>query len=79
MNNAVVRDLQQFIPLPSLFILPLLWVLCWYGKATVNRRDAGSIPATAAGYEWKSSGWKQGPAADRRGRKEARAAVAGNS
>ena len=24
------------------------WVLCWYGKATVNRRDAGSIPATAA-------------------------------
>ena len=32
------------------------WVLCWYGKATVNRRDAGSIPATAAGYQWKSSG-----------------------
>lgn len=24
------------------------WVLCWYGKATVNRRDAGSIPASAA-------------------------------
>ena len=24
------------------------WILCWYGKATVNRRDAGSIPAPAA-------------------------------
>ena len=24
------------------------WVLCWYGKATVNRPDAGSIPAAAA-------------------------------
>ena len=41
------------------------WVLCWYGKATVNRPDAGSIPATAAG--WKSPSWKQGPAADRQG------------
>ena len=29
-------------------IIVLRWVLCWYGKATVNRRDAGSIPATAA-------------------------------
>ena len=26
------------------------WVLCWYGRATVNRFDAGSIPASAA-YE----------------------------
>ena len=24
------------------------WVLCWYGRATVNRLDAGSIPASAA-------------------------------
>jgi hypothetical protein len=24
------------------------WGLCWYGQAAVNRRDAGSIPATAA-------------------------------
>lgn len=24
------------------------WVLCWYGKATVNRPDAGSIPAAGA-------------------------------
>ena len=41
----------------SLFTLQLRWVLCWYGKATVNRRDAGSIRATAAAYEWKSSDW----------------------
>ena len=26
----------------------LRWVPCWYGKTTVNRPDAGSIPATAA-------------------------------
>ena len=26
----------------------LRWGLCWYGQAAVNRRDAGSIPATAA-------------------------------
>ena len=24
------------------------WVLCWYGRATVNRLAAGSIPASAA-------------------------------
>ena len=29
------------------------WVLCWYGKAAVNRRDAGSIPASAASYQRK--------------------------
>ena len=29
------------------------WVLCWYGKATVNRPDAGSIPASAALTERK--------------------------
>ena len=26
----------------------LRWVLYWYGRATVNRFDAGSIPASAA-------------------------------
>ena len=29
------------------------WVPCWYGKAAVNRRDAGSIPATAASRKRK--------------------------
>ena len=28
------------------------WVLCWYGKAAVNRPVAGSIPATAALLEF---------------------------
>ena len=32
------------------------WVLCWYGKATVNRRDAGSIPASAALRKGKPTG-----------------------
>ncbi len=34
--------------IPTTLIDVMRWVLCWYGKATVNRRDAGSIPATAA-------------------------------
>ena len=34
----------------------LRWVLCWYGKATVNRRDAGSIPASAAERKGKPTG-----------------------
>ena len=32
------------------------WVLCWYGKATVNRPDAGSIPASAALRKGKPTG-----------------------
>ena len=35
------------------------WVLCWYGKATVNRRDAGSIPASAALWKGKPMGERQ--------------------
>jgi hypothetical protein len=30
------------------FRLVVRWYSCWYGWATVNRFDAGSIPATAA-------------------------------
>ena len=33
---------------PTTLTNVMRWVLCWYGKATVNRRDAGSIPAIAA-------------------------------
>ena len=33
---------------PVVLTLLLRWVLCWYVKAAVNRRDAGSIPASAA-------------------------------
>ena len=34
-NPAVLTDLMR-------------WVPCWYGRAAVNRPDAGSIPAAAA-------------------------------
>lgn len=34
----------------------LRWGPCWYGQAAVNRRVAGSIPATAAEYQkWRDS------------------------
>ena len=32
------------------------WVLCWYGRATVNRLVAGSIPAAAASRKGKPIG-----------------------
>ena len=74
MSKAVVRDCNS-----SLFLHPFIAVgpvLVREGPPRrINRRDAGSIPATADGCYWKSSGRKQCPAADRLGRKEARAAV----
>ena len=33
---------------PTILTELMRWVLCWYGKAAVNRPDAGSIPAAAA-------------------------------
>ena len=33
---------------PAILTELMRWVLCWYGKAAVNRRVAGSIPASAA-------------------------------
>ena len=35
------------------------WVLCWYGKATVNRPDAGSIPAAGAFYVEGQADWRR--------------------
>ena len=41
------------------------WVLCWYGKAAVNRRDAGSIPATAAYENGRASQLAMAPRSNR--------------
>ena len=56
-NGSVWESLVIRVPrahenvgsIPTTLTDVMRWVLCWYGKATVNRRDAGSIPATAAG------------------------------
>ena len=43
-QEAEVRPL-----LPELRARQLMrWGLCWHGRAALNRRDAGSIPAAAA-------------------------------
>jgi hypothetical protein len=53
----VPRAHENVGSIPTTLTGAMRWVLCWYGKATVNRRDAGSIPATAAIFLWKSTGW----------------------
>ena len=46
-RHAQRAHLLPFFGLPP-SVLNLRWGPCWYGQAAVNRRDAGSIPATAA-------------------------------
>lgn len=41
-------DATNFTDFGSSIHASLRWVPCWYGKTTVNRPDAGSIPAAAA-------------------------------
>ena len=48
MGIRLVWDQETVGSNPTTLIDVMRWVLCWYGKATVNRPDAGSIPATAA-------------------------------
>ena len=41
------------------------WVLCWHGKAAVNRPDAGSIPASAALTNGRASQLAMAPRSNR--------------
>ena len=52
----VLREHEIVGPNPTVLTDMMRWSPCWYGRAAVNRADAGSIPAAAALRKGKPTG-----------------------